>query len=164
MALGTYNSGCSGCKPASTLILGTSFKYADIGLRYQAVEKVPTYGLGFLFNANGRHRFGLHIEDENPEVAASTVMKTGVGYTYVGSEDSINLEATQSKTKTASTSLNFLGYRKKINKIEISMTYEMGEGGAEGFWMGAGFKGQTFHLSVYSQYSTKLLIVLSAFF
>jgi hypothetical protein len=165
LALGTYNPGCDGCIAHNAAILGAAFKYANVGLRYQLVDKIPTYGLGLIFNPTGKHRFGAHVEDENPDVKDSSIMKTGFGYSYVDNEDTINIDVTQSKTSTTSTSMNSIGYKKKVSYLEVSMTYEMGSaGGTDKFWMGAGFKGRTFNLAIYSQYASQLLLVLSAFF
>jgi hypothetical protein len=165
LALGSYNPGCTGCLAHNAALLAAAFKYAHVGLRYQLVDKIPTYGLGAIFNATGKHRFGAHVEDENPEVKDSSIMKTGFGYSYVDNEDTINIDVTQSKTSTASTSMNSIGYKKKVSYLEVSMTYEMGSTpNSDKFWMGAGFKGRTFNLAVYSQYASQLLLVLSAFF
>lgn len=163
LAVGNWKS-CTDCVAATALILGGAFKYANVGLRYQKIDTTPTYGLGVVFNAAGKHRFGIHVEDEVPVVQDNSVLKTGVGYSYVGNDDTINIEMTQSKTQTTSTTKNSIGYKRKVSSLEVSMTYEMGEGGADLFWMGAGFKGQTFHLAIYSAYNTQMLAVLSAFF
>lgn len=164
LAVGNYKSACDGCVANTAFILGAAFKYADIGLRYQKTDTTPTYGLGFLFNAAGKHRFGLHVEDEIPVAPNTSTLKTGVGYSYVNNDDTINVEMTQSKTQTTSTTKNSIGYKKKVSNVDISMTYEMGEGGQDLFWMGVGFRGQTFHLAIYSAYNTQLMAVLSAFF
>jgi hypothetical protein len=158
VAAGSWNAGCSGCISQTAILLGGSFKYLNAGLRYQKVDQTPTYGLGLLVNATGTHRLGVRVENENPDVSASSVMKTGVGYSYSNNDDTITIDAVQRKDPTTSSAMNVIGYKKKVSFLEVTMTYEMDTtNSVDRFWMGAGFKGRTFHLSIYSKYNTQLM-------
>jgi hypothetical protein len=164
LGVGSFTS-CSACEDSTNLVLGMNFKKMNLGIRYQTQNSIPTYGIGLLVNADGKHRLGLHVEDSNPEDEASTTMNTGFGYSYVNNDQTINIERTQSKTKTTSSSLTSIGYERKVSSMQVSMTYEMNaDTNVDSFWMGAGFKGQTFHLAVYAQYKRMMLLVISAFF
>lgn len=164
LGAGSYAS-CASCTAQQAVVVAGGFKWLGLGLRYQTVGTVLTYGLGGIINQHGKHRLGVHAEQQQAEDPANQVMKTGAGYTYHGNENIFNIEMTQSKTSTTSRSMNSVGYKKVLNNLEVSLTYEMDvEASTDHFWMGAGFKGSTFSLAMYAQYNTQMLAVLSAFF
>lgn len=173
IAAGAHDPTCSGCYSTTAGILGASVDdMMDIGLRYSVSNKVPTYGAGLIFNPNGENRLGVDAEYVDPSGSTTQTLNYGAGYAYVDNDNTVSLESSFQQTQGTGGSTNkvdkvSLGYERREGSLEASMTYEddvNASPSADDFYMGAGFSGDTLHLSVYSNYDLNMMVVLSAFF
>jgi hypothetical protein len=170
LAAGNLAPACTGCFPTTGVMLGAEFSKAIFGgLSYQTTNSIPTYGVGFLFNASGTHRFGITYDFRNPPTPKSNTTSYAGGYAYVEKKQTFSLEIASKSDETnpgVSPGITSIGYQRRVDSLQVSLAYLMYTNGSskDAFWLGAGFNGQTLHLGIYSLYHQTTMFVASAFF
>jgi hypothetical protein len=174
IAVGTWRRGCTNCEAENAVVVGAALgKSVALGLRYEAVTNLPTYGVGLIFGTDGTHRFGLNADVNDPTGSNNNTTNYGAGYGYVTKEHTIALELSkQDYEDPAATdptvSLLSVSFQKRVGVLSASMSYEKllndPSDNNDDFWMGAGFNSTNWHLAIYADYHSEMMAVLSGYY
>jgi hypothetical protein len=169
VALGYYDRDCTGCDGNLSGALGIQFGSIAFGLKFQ--EDISS--LGFIFNPNGKHRFGLMAEIYKNQL--NDFNTYGFGYSYVENNITFSLDASKidfSNTTSADDTLFITpGVALRFNKVSFSLSYDLYTNKSTGstyenkLWFGIGLgTGDNWHVAIYHDYVNDWSVAASFYF
>ncbi|MBC7754045.1 MAG: hypothetical protein H7Z71_07390 [Moraxellaceae bacterium] len=184
IAAGYYTRNCTGCEGRWAGSAAAVVADIGVGLRYQK----DSYTAAALFNPNGTHRVGLIAEfssdDDNDETnnnngIGHSVKTYGLGYSYVGSQWTFTVDASQrnyeNPTKYSIRLLLSPGLMVRADFLQLSLTDEITLNNRETstsnvddthheLWFGVGVGDKAWHFAGYAKYVNDMALVGSLFF
>lgn len=170
-AVGYYSRDCNNCDANISGALGVSFSGVGVGIR--VAEDIMSAGV--LINTNGKHRFGLMADLNNPDGDNNNVTSFGAGYSYVEQQITFSLDASKMDMENAGVNDDAIlvtpGVSLRFNMVAISLSYDLyvnkGTGSTydNDLWLGVGFgKADDWHVAIYSDYVNEWSAAVSFFF
>lgn len=158
--VGHYDQDCTNCEGDTRGALG--FQFADIGVGLGFMEDI--YSLGFIFNPDGQHRFGITADSFIGSTGSNNDYYTfGVGYAYYSKQLVLTLDASKLEHENQLVDDDRIivspGVLISLNKFSVSVTHDLNiednaiPSNEDNTWFGLAFHPQNnFSVAFYSDY------------
>lgn len=184
IAAGYYTRDCDNCDGRFAGSAAAVVANVGVGLRYEK----DLYTASVLINPHGTHRFGLIAEmngdddndsSNNNNGIANDLKTYGIGYSYVASQWTFTVDASQRDYENETLSdrriLLSPGVMVRADFLQLSLTDEITLNNRENsssteddthheLWFGVGAGGQSWHVAGYGNYFNDVSLALSFFF